>query len=284
MHAAGYIAREGESGAYLLSPEHAAVLAAEGGPFFLGGAFQLTLGYLRPVDRLIEAFRSGGGVPQSAFGEETWEGMSRLGRTWYEHALVGQWLPAARVTDRLRAGIRCADVGCGAGLALIELAKAFPASTFVGFDSFDGQVERARRHAEEAGVADRTRFELLDASDGLPGSYELITTFDVVHDATDPPRLLESIHRALADDGMYLVAEMNCAEEPEQNVGPVATLMYGISVLYCMTTSLAGGGAGLGTCGLPEGKLRDLCLAAGFSSVERLAIEDPLQVLYAVRP
>jgi SAM-dependent methyltransferase len=283
MHAAGYLTIDRESGKFSLPAAHAPVLALEGGPVFLGGAFQLTLGYLRPIDRLIEAFRSGGGVPQSAFGEETWEGMYRLGRTWYENALVQQWLPAAGVVDQLENGARCADVGCGSGLALIQLARAFPHSSFVGFDSFDGQIERARRHAEEAGLSDRIRFELHDATGGIPGRYDLITTFDVLHDAAEPPALLCSIHQALSDDGTYLIMEMNCTDDAGDNVGPLGTLMYGISMLYCMTTSLAGGGAGLGTCGWPPAKLRELCLEAGFATVERLVIEDPLNALYAVR-
>jgi SAM-dependent methyltransferase len=284
MHAAGYLTVDPDSGKFTLPAPHAQVLAAEGGPVFLGGAFQLTLGYLRPIDRLIEAFRSGGGVPQSAFGEETWEGMYRFGRSWYQNALVQQWLPAAGLVERLQAGARCADVGCGSGLALIELARAFPRSTFVGFDSFDGQIERARRHAEEAGLSDRLRFELHDGTGGIPGRYDVITTFDVVHDATDPPALLRSIHDALSPEGTYLIMEINCADDARENVGPNGTLMYGVSMLYCMTTSLAGGGAGLGTCGCPPAKVRELCLAAGFTTVERLAIEDPLNALYAVRP
>lgn len=165
----------------------------------------------------------------------------------------------------------------------LQLARAFPHSSFVGFDSFDGQIERARRHAEEAGLSDRVRFELHDATGGIPGCYDLITTFDVLHDAAEPPALLRSIHQALSDDGTCLIMEMNCTDDARDNVGPLGTLMYGISMLYCMTTSLAGGGAGLGTCGCPPAKVRELCLEAGFATVERLAIEDPLNALYAVR-
>jgi hypothetical protein len=133
-------------------------------------------------------------------------------------------------------------------------------------------------------VGDRVSFELLDAADGLPGRYELITTFDVVHDATDPPRLLRGIREAPTPAGTYLIAEMNRADDPADNVGPVATLLYGVSMLYCMTTSLAGGGAGLGTCGCPPARLRDMCLEAGFGSVQRLPIESPFHVIYAARP
>ena len=254
MHAARYVELDRESGRYSLPPEHAQVLAAEGGPAFLGGAFQLSFGYLHTIDRLTEAFRSGGGVPQSAYPAETWEGMGRFSRSFYDNQLVQNWVPAVKGLDRrLADGVSWADVGCGSGLAVIRLAEAFPASTFVGYDNFEGQLHLARQAAADAGVSDRVRFELRDAADGLPGSYDVISTFDVVHDAVDPPALLAAIRRALKPDGTYVMLEMNSADDPDQNVGPLATLLYGVSIVYCMTTSLAHGGVGLGTCGLPVG-------------------------------
>jgi SAM-dependent methyltransferase len=284
MHAAGYLELERNSGRYALPPEHAQVLANEGGPAFLGGAFQLTFGYLRTIDRLTEAFRSGGGVPQSAYPIETWEGMGRFSRSFYDNLLVQQWLPmVAGLQGRLEQGVRWADVGCGSGLAVIRLAEAFPASTFVGYDNFDGQLALARRAAEDAGVSDRVRFELHDAAAGLPGRFDVISTFDVVHDAVDPAALLGSIRRGLEPDGTYLMLEMNSADDPDDNVGPLATLLYGVSVVYCMTTSLASGGAGLGTCGLPAPRVRELCDEAGFASVDRLDLHDPFNALYVVR-
>ena len=285
MHAAGYVEHDGNGGRYSLPPEHAQVLAAEGGPAFLGGAFQLTFGYLRTIDRVTEAFRSGGGVPQSAYPTETWEGMSRFSRSFYDNLLVQRWLPAvAGLEQRLLQGASWADVGCGAGLAVIRLAEAFPASTFVGYDSFEGQLQLARRAAAEAGVSDRVHFELLDASAGLPERYDVISTFDVVHDAVDPDGLAGAIRRGLNPDGTYLMLEMNSADDPDQNVGPLATLLYGISVVYCMTTSLAHGGHGLGTCGLPAAQVRTLCQRAGFANVEQVDIQDPFNALYVVTP
>lgn len=285
MAAAGYVEVERDTGRYTLPAEHAQVLAAEGGPAFLGGAFQLTFGYLRTIDRVTEAFRSGGGVPQSAYPTETWEGMSRFSRSFYDNLLVQRWLPAvAGLEQRLLQGASWADVGCGAGLAVIRLAEAFPASTFVGYDSFEGQLQLARRAAAEAGVSDRVRFELLDASAGLPERYDVISTFDVVHDAVDPNGLAGAIRRGLNPDGAYLMLEMNSTDDPDQNVGPLATLLYGISVAYCMTTSLAHGGQGLGTCGLPAAQVRTLCQQAGFANVEQVDIQDPFNSLYVVTP
>ena len=285
MHAAGYLELERGSGRYTLPPEHAQVVAVEGGPAFLGGALQLTFGYLRTIEHLTEAFRSGGGVPQSAYPSETWEGMGRFSRSFYDNLLVQQWLPmVAGLEPRLERGARWADVGCGSGIALIRLAEAYPASTFVGYDNFEGQLLLARQGAAEAGVSDRVRFELYDAADGLPERFDVISTFDVVHDAIDPAGLVTAIRRALSADGTYLMLEMNSADDPDDNVGPVATLLYGVSVLYCMTTSLAHGGAGLGTCGLPAARVRELCHESGFASVEQLDLQDPFNSLYVVKP
>jgi SAM-dependent methyltransferase len=133
-------------------------------------------------------------------------------------------------------------------------------------------------------VADRVRFQHLDAAHGLPSQYDVITTFDVVHDAADPPKLLRSICQALKPDGIYVCLEINCADRLEDNIGLLGALFHAISVFYCMTTSLAHGGAGLGTLGLPESRLREQCLDVGFSSVLRVPIDNPFNALYEIRP
>jgi SAM-dependent methyltransferase len=285
LHAAGYLEHDDEHGGFALPAEHAEVLATEGGPSFVGGGYQALSGELRVLDRLSEAFRSGGGVPQAAYPDDAFEGMRRFSAPWYEHQLIQQWIPALDgAHHKLQAGARYADVGCGAGHALIKLAQTYPRSSFVGYDAFQGAIDQARREIELAGLAHRVRLELLDAADGLPERYDLISTFDVVHDAIDPVGLLRAIRRALEPDGTYLMLEMRCADDPAQNVGPFGTLLYGISVLYCMTTSLAHGGAGLGTCGCPPEKVHELCDQAGFSSVRELEIENPFDVLYEITP
>ena len=177
-----------------------------------------------------------------------------------------------------------ADVGCGRGRALIKMAQAFPRSRFVGFDVYAPNVTKARRLAEAAGVADRVRFVELDAAEGLPASYDLVTTFDVVHDSADPAALLRAIRRALRPDGTYLCLDINCSPNLDENVGPLGSLFYGCSVLYCMSTSLAYGGAGLGTCGLHEPKLRELGTTAGFGRIRRVPLENPFNNLYELKP
>lgn len=165
---------------------------------------------------------------------------------------------------------------------MIKLAQAFPKSRYVGYDLHEPAVAKATAKAHAAGVSDRVDFMHLDVSKGLPDSYDLITTFDVVHDSVDPRGLLRAIRRALKPDGTYLVQEINSQDRLEQNIGPLGAVKLGASVLYCMTTSLANGGAGLGTIGLPESRLREFCLEAGFQNVRRIW-ENPFRVVYEVR-
>jgi SAM-dependent methyltransferase len=285
LTAAGYLAHDRSGDRFSLPPAHAPVLADEGGPLFMGGFYQETAGALTALPGVIRAFREGGGVSQDAYGPDFWEGLERFTGGWFDHLLVPEWMEAIPdVRDRLREGARVADVGCGAGRALIRLAEAFPASRFTGFDLFPAQIERAVANARAAGVGDRVRFATVDAAAGLPGEFDVITTFDVVHDAAEPARLVRAIREALAPAGAYVLLEINSADDPADNVGPLAAAFYGVSLLYCMTTSLAQGGAGLGTCGLPEARVRELLGDAGFGSVTRAPVDNPFNVLYVGRP
>ncbi len=193
LTAAGYL-EELEPGSFALPAEHVPALADETGPMFLGGVYQMMPAALAPYERLIEAFRNGGGVRQSDYPDTLWDGMSRFTGSWFESVMVDDWLSTfPHVVEKLERGIDVADVGCGAGRALLVLAQRFPRSRFTGFDNFPGQVERARANAERAGVADRVTFETVDAAQGLPGRYDLVTTFDVIHDSAEPTRLLAAL-------------------------------------------------------------------------------------------
>ncbi len=285
LTAADYLEQDRATGKFSIPAAHVPVLAEEGGPWFFGGVYQETAGALPVLGRVIDVFRGGGGVAQSEYTPDLWAGMERFTGAWFDHLLVPVWLPALpEVARRLEDGADVADVGCGAGRALIRLAESYPKSRFVGYDAFEGQLERARANAAAAGVEDRVRFELFDAAKGLPERYDVITTFDVVHDAVDPLGLLRSIRAALTDGGVYVILEINSADDPADNVGPLAALFYGFSLFYCMTTSLAHGGAGLGTCGLPEARVREFAEAAGFADVTRAPVDNPFNVVYELRP
>ena len=202
MASAGYIEYDAVSHSFTLPPEYVPILAQENGPIFLGGLQQMLLGMAGPIDTLAQAFQQGGGVAQANYDENVWDGMERFTNGWYENMVVQQWLPTMPdVQERLERGVSVADIGCGRGRGIIKLAQAFPRSRYVGYDVFQPSIDRANANAQAAGVADRVRFQHLDASNGLPEQYDLITTFDVIHDAADPHGVLQSIRKGLRPDG-----------------------------------------------------------------------------------
>ncbi len=285
LTSAEYLAYDPATEQFTLSAEHAFVLAQENGPVFLGGGVQQVIGLLATRSRIVEAFRHGGGVANDAFDPNVWDGLARIGAPWVDNQLVQNWLPLMpEVQARLERGATLADVGAGYGRAIIRLAAAFPASHFVGYDINEHSVARARTEAENAGVSDRVRFVQLDATTDLPEQYDLITTFDLIHDTANPLGTLRTVRRALKPDGIYICQEPKSSAHLEENFGPVSTLLYGVSVLFCMTQSLAAHGEGLGTFGLPEPRLREFATEAGFGSLRQVPIEDLLNCLYEIRP
>ena len=285
LAAASYLSYDAQSGRFALPPEHASALAEEGGPMFVGGMLQQLPALVGVLDGVVTAFKNGGGVPQSRYAAGMWDGLERFTAGWFENLLLPVWLPAMPdVKAHLERGADVADVGCGRGRALIKLAGAFPRARYVGFDNFGPTVARATANASNAGVGKLVRFEERDVAKGLPGKYHVITTFDVVHDAVDPLGLLKTIRNSLHPDGVYVCLDINCGDTLEKNMNPFGALFHGVSTLYCMTTSLANGGAGLGTLGFHETKVQELCGKAGFSSVRRVPIENPFNNLYEARP
>src|SRR5438874_7278400 len=240
---------------------------------------------VRPLSQLNQAFQHGGGVPQSSYDHNMLDVLERYTAGWFENLLIPVWVPAMpEVQAKLERGALVADIGCGRGKALIKLALAFPRSRYVGYDIFEPTIAQATAQAQAAGVADRVRFEHRDVSAGLPEQYDVITTFDVIHDAIDPRGLLRTNRQALRSDGRYVCLDINCAERLEGNAGPLGSLCCGVRVLYCRITLLSGHGEGLGTVGLPEGKLQELSLEAGFSCVRRVPLENPFNNLYELQP
>lgn len=285
VHAAGYVTVDRASGRYALPAEHAPALAQEGDALFLGASLRNIVAKGEMFAPLVRVFREGGGIPMGAFPNDKRATIARHTAARFESALVQEWIPRLpALAARLEAGARVADVGCGRGLAMIRLAQAYPRSQFVGYDLDEGEVALATAAAREAGVANKVRFEVADTAAGLSGGFDIVFTFDVIHDAVDPTGILRAIHAALAADGRYVCVDVNCEERPEDNVGPLATIRYAASLGYCLTVSLAEGGAGLGTCGLAEPVLRRLATDAGFTRVRRVQTEDRFNSIYELAP
>jgi 2-polyprenyl-3-methyl-5-hydroxy-6-metoxy-1,4-benzoquinol methylase len=280
MASARYVEYDPVARTYLLTPEYAIALADEGSPYFIGSYFQVVQATMTVAPKVAEAFRTGRGVTQAEYPPWMFEATERNSLPRYQYKLVRKWIPAMpQVVERLERGGTAADVGCGGGRAAILMAKAYPKSRVVGFDLHAESIERARRNAAEAGVADRVSFEVANGTQLPPGKFDLITTFDVVHDSVDPVGLMSAVRHALTPGGSYLVQEINISPNVEENIRPLGRMVYSVSTLYCMTTSLAHGGAGIGAA-MGEPKARELARQAGFSHFRRLPIEDDFAILY----
>jgi 2-polyprenyl-3-methyl-5-hydroxy-6-metoxy-1,4-benzoquinol methylase len=284
---AGLIDYKGE-GRFMLSAETAMVLADESSPLFLGGGFGSLPQQMAVLERLPEAFKTGIGLSYDALGAEVNRGVERLLAPWFRTQLVPVAIPRLEgVAAKLAAGAKAADVGCGAGVALIEMAKAYPRSKFHGYDIAKIPLARATANAKQAGVANVT---FHDASvDPLPadGSCDFITTFDCLHDMTRPDLVIKAIRSAIKADGTWLIADVHGEATFEQNLSdnPLAPLMYGFSVLCCMSSALSEpDGLGLGTLGFPEPVARKMTANAGFTRFAVKDFENPINAYYEVRP
>jgi SAM-dependent methyltransferase len=285
MTAAGYLEYDAPTRLFSLPAENTAALADEGGPFFFGGVYEMIPALVAVVDQVTDAFRKGGGVRQANYPSAMWDGLERFSAGWFNNLLLQQWIPAMpAVQCKLQRGVRVADVGCGRGRALVKLAQAFPACRYFGYDIYGPAVNEATARAKAAGVQDRVTFQQMDVVNGLPGEYDVITTFDVIHDAANPLGVLKVLRRALASDGVYVCLDINCSDKLEENIGPLGAMFHGFSVLYCMTTSLAWGGVGLGTLGFHERMVQEMCSEAGFHNVRKVPLENPFNNLYEIMP
>lgn len=283
----GYLTYDDATKRFTLPPEHAAVLADRDSPVFLISALTMAQTYWANVDLLAEAFQHGGGVPQDRFGAGWMCGFERFTRPLFRNNLVQDWLPAMPQVDaRLRAGGSVADVGCGNGQALIFLAQGYPNATLIGFDAYPPAVAAANENAKAAGLADRLRYEVCDVTQGIPGAYDFITTFDVVHDMPKPRPAMREIKRALNPDGTYFVLEFNLYGDLQSNIDHpmgLGAFGYSASLNYCMTQALAVGGEGTGTC-MGEEKMRELAAEGGFGHVRRLDFpQNPFNIFYELR-
>jgi SAM-dependent methyltransferase len=284
MTAGGVVVYNAETGIYELPPEHA--------PWLMGHTAknaapisQILNHFGTLLPRLIECFRHGGGIPYSEFRPQFTERMDDVWRRIYDEQLVDGFIGAAAgLSDRLNAGIRVADIGCGTGHAVNLLARAFPASDFVGYDTGQDAIAAATAEAEAMRLAN-ARFEVLDVTQ-LPGEpkIDLITAFDAIHDQVDPARVLSNVRRALTNDGLFLMIDFKFSSNLEDNIdNPFAPLYYGISTMHCLTISLAEGGAGLGTVwGIQTA--RRMLADAGFSNIEVLDSPRPQNCIYVCRP
>jgi len=282
--AGGYITLDAATGRFHLTEEQAFTLADEKSPAFLPGAFQLALAATKAVPRLIEAFRSGEGMGWHEHDHELFHGTERFFRPGYGAHLVSQWIPALTgVEERLKAGAKVADVGCGHGSSTVLMAQSYPKSKFVGFDYHEGSIQTARERARESGVADRAKFEVARAKDYPGDGYDFVTFFDCLHDMGDPVGAARHVHSTLSPDGTWMIVEPFANDRLEDNLNPIGRVFYSASTLLCTPASLSQEvGLALGAQA-GEKRMKDVVTAGGFTRFRR-ATETPFNLIYEARP
>jgi SAM-dependent methyltransferase len=282
--AGGYVSYDPDSGRYVLPPEQAVALTDPDSPAFLPGFFQLALGTLADAPKIVEAARTGAGFGWHEHVADVHEGCERFFRPGYNANLIAAWLPALDgVVDKLERGALVADVGCGHGASTILMAQHFPNSVFVGSDYHAGSIETARRRAQEAGVADRVRFEIAPAAGYEGTEYDLVTMFDCLHDMGDPAGAARHVRGTLKPDGTWMIVEPMAADRVEGNLNPVGRAYYSFSTLLCTPASLSQEvGLALGAQA-GQARIADVIGTAGFTRFRRAA-ETPFNLVYEARP
>ncbi|HZU30849.1 MAG TPA: class I SAM-dependent methyltransferase [Candidatus Angelobacter sp.] len=282
--AGGYITYDEKSDKFSLNQVQAFTLANEESPAYLPGAFELALGSLAAVPRIVESFRTGAGMGWHEHEDGVFHGCEKFFRPGYAANLISSWIPALHdVKQKLEAGARVADVGCGKGASTLLMAKAFPKSRFIGFDYHDKSIEAAREAARREGVADRVTFEVAKAKDYPGKDYDFVAVFDCLHDMGDPIGAAAHVRQSLAKDGTWMIVEPFANDQLKDNLNPIGRVYYSFSTLLCTPCSRS---QEVGLClGAQAGEQRihEVVTSAGFSRFRR-ATETPFNIVYEARP
>ena len=281
--AGGYVEYDAATDRYSMTAEKAFALTDPEGPLFLPGAFELALGALAAVPRMEEACRTGAGIGWHEHDHQVFSGCEKFFRPGYLAHLTTEWIPALEGAQaKLEQGARVADIGCGHGASSVLMAQAYPASTFVGSDYHDGSIAEARTRAAEAGVADRASFEVAGAQAFSGSGYDLVTSFDCLHDMGDPLGAARHVRSTLAADGAWLIVEPAAGDTVADNLNPVGRVYYNFSTLLCVPNALSqSGGYALGAQA-GEKAIRQVCTDAGFTRFRRVA-ETPFNLVFEAR-
>jgi SAM-dependent methyltransferase len=280
--AAGFLVVD--DGSFGLADGVAEVLLDEDGPAYAGAAGAFALGVALLTPRVVEAFRTGAGVPYSDY-RHVRHGIAGFNRPMFTHLLTGEWLPAVPAIDeRLRAqpGAKVLDLGCGVGHSSVAMARAYPSITVRGVDLDEHSIGEARRIAAEAGVADRVGFTTGDAVEA-GGSYDLITVFEALHDMGDPVGVLRNARGLLAPGGSVLIADERVSDEFVAPAGEVERLQYAFSVLHCLPATRAEDPVVANGTVLRAPTLLGWARDAGYPDPEVLGVENDFWRFYRLR-
>jgi 2-polyprenyl-3-methyl-5-hydroxy-6-metoxy-1,4-benzoquinol methylase len=280
--ASGYVAYDADSGRYSLPPEQAMALTDETSPFYVGGGFYVIKAMTHAVSRIEDAFKNGGGMLWGEHDPDLFVGTERFFRPGYAAHLIASWIPSLTgIEQKLKAGGKVADIGCGHGSSTIIMAQAYPNSRFWGFDNHEKSIETARERAKDAGVSDRVTFEVANAIDLPDEQYDMVAFFDCLHDMGDPVGACKRAAEVLAPDGSALIVEPMAGNTVEENFNIIGRTFSGASTLCCTPNSLALKGPALGAVA-PESAIRDVVIAGGFTEFRR-ATETPFNRIFEAR-
>ncbi len=282
--AAGYVMYDASAGKYSMSPEQVFTLADENSPAYLPGAFYVASSMFKDEPKLTEAFRTGKGVGWEEHSTDLFLGAEKFFRPAYAGNLVSSWLPALEgVVPRLKAGALVADVGCGYGASTIIMAKAFPKSKFIGYDSHKPSIEQARKSASQNGVSDQVTFEVARAQDYPKRDLDFVAFFDCLHDMGDPAGAAKHVRESLKPDGTWMIVEPYANEKLEENLNPVGRIYFSASTMICTAASKAQEvGLALGAQA-SDSRLRQVVMSGGFKSFRR-ATETPFNRVFEAKP
>ena len=281
--AAGYVAYNND--AYELPAEHAMALADEESPVFIAGAFDVLAAMFASDDKLVEGFRNGKGLGWNQQAPRLFLGTERFFRPGYKTFLTTAWIPALEgVEEKLKAGAKVADVGCGHGASTVVMAQAYPKSEFYGFDYHGGSINTAKQRAKAAGIDDRVKFDVVDAKGYGEKDFDLVCFFDCLHDMGDPIGAAKHARQALKPDGTILLVEPMAADTLEENLkSPIAPMFFAASTMVCTANAVNQGGEPALGAQAGEKQLGDVFRQAGFTRFRR-ATETPFNLVLEARP
>lgn len=273
---------------FRLTPEAVAVLATPNHPAYGMGMFHRLPQTMAALNEMPEAFRTGLGRDYDSHGPEGAVGIEKSFEPWNQNFLIPAVIPTmSGLREELEKGAKVADIGCGAGGLSLLLGKTFPNSSITGFDISQFALQRADERLNDEKLSNVSFCDPRSTPIEADGSYDLICTFDCIHDMTHPTEMMRTIRAALKDTGRWLLVDIKAHDSLELNVtkNPMAPLLYGISVLSCMSSAMsAPDGEGLGTLGLSGNKAEEMARAAGFTQFTRLDVDHSVNAFYEIRP
>jgi 2-polyprenyl-3-methyl-5-hydroxy-6-metoxy-1,4-benzoquinol methylase len=282
--ASGYVDYDPTADTFTLPPEQAMAFADQNSPVYMLGGYHVVSSAYKDRDRIAERFRSGDGFGWHEHDPELFLGTEVFFRPGYQAHLVAEWLPALEgVEEKLRSGAKVADIGCGHGISTFLMAKAYPESTFHGFDYHDASIQRATEIAHQEGVSGNTEFEVASAKDFPGEGYDLVCFFDCLHDMGDPVGAMRHVRETISDDGTVMLVEPFANDALSDNLNPVGRIFYAASTVICTPSSLDQEvGLALGAQA-GEKRLGDVAREAGFGRFQK-ATETPFNLILEARP